>query len=94
MLIFSIVGFHDYFIQYGGLTNDCKAVYRKVNHFVQCLYPGQLRGNLRRNMNTLSAMTTGIIIGKETQLPLIAINMPEEIKVPSTVKRFKRLIIN
>jgi hypothetical protein len=74
--------------------NDCKAVYRKVNHFVQCLYPGRLKGNLRRNMNTLSLMTTGIIIGKETQLPLIAINMPEEIKVPSTVKRFKRLTIS
>ena len=74
--------------------NDCKAVYRKVNHFVQCLYPGQLTGNLRRNMNTLAAMITGIIIGKETQLPLIALNMPEEIKVPSTEKRFKRLLIN
>ena len=74
--------------------NDCKAVYRKVNHFVQCLYPGHLKGNLRRNMNTLSAMVTGIIIGKETQLPLIALNVPEEIKVPSTEKRFKRLIIN
>jgi hypothetical protein len=74
--------------------NDCKTVYRKVNHFVQCLYPGQLKGNLRRNMNTLAAMITGIIIGKETQLPLIALNVPEEIKVPSTEKRFKRLIIN
>ena len=74
--------------------NDCRAVYRKVNHFVQCLYPGQLTGNLRRNMNTLAAMITGIIIGKETQLPLIALNMPEEIKVPSTEKRFKRLLIN
>lgn len=94
MLIFSIVGFYDYFLQYGGLINDCKAVYRKVNHFVQCLYPGQLTGNLRRNMNTLAAMITGIIIGKETQLPLIALNMPEEIKVPSTEKRFKRLLIN
>jgi len=94
MLVFSILGFHDYTLQYGGLMSDCKAVYRKVNHFVQCLYPGQLKGNLRRNMNTLSAMVTGIIIGKETQLPLIAVNVPEEIKVPSTEKRFKRLIIN
>jgi len=74
--------------------NDCRAVYRKVNHFVQCLYPGQLTGNLHRNMNTLSAMITGIILGKETQLPLIALNVPEEIKVPSTEKRFKRLLIN
>jgi hypothetical protein len=39
-------------------------------------------------------MITGIIIGKETQLPQIANNVPEDIKVPSTEKRFKRLIIN
>jgi hypothetical protein len=45
-------------------------------------------------MNTLSAMITGIIIGKETQLPQIATNVPELIKLPSTEKRFKRLIIN
>ena len=46
MLTFSTVGFHDYILQYGGLMNDCKAVYRKVNHFVKGLYPGQLKANL------------------------------------------------
>jgi hypothetical protein len=45
-------------------------------------------------MNTLAAMITGIIIGKESQLPKIANNVPDPIKVPSTEKRFKRLIIN
>jgi len=45
-------------------------------------------------MNTLSAMITGIILGKDTQLPKIALNVPEPIKLPSTEKRFKRLIIN
>ena len=39
-------------------------------------------------------MITGIIIGKETQLPKIANHVPESIKLPSTEKRFKRLIIN
>jgi hypothetical protein len=39
-------------------------------------------------------MITGIIIGQETQLPEIAANVPEPIKLPSTEKRFKRLIIN
>jgi hypothetical protein len=39
-------------------------------------------------------MITGIVIGKETQLPQIANNVPELIKLPSTEKRFKRLIIN
>jgi len=74
--------------------SDCRATYRKVQEFVHCLYPGNLKGNLRRNMGTLAAMITGIIIGKETQLPKIAANVPEPIKLPSTEKRFKRLIIN
>jgi hypothetical protein len=61
--------------------NDCKSIYRKVNEFVHCLYPGQLTGNLRRNMNTLSAMITGIILGKDTHLPQIALHVPEPIAV-------------
>jgi len=74
--------------------SDCKTTHRKVKEFVKCLYPSQLEGNLERNMNTLTAMITGIIIGKETQLPQIATNVPEYIKLTSTEKRFKRLIIN
>jgi hypothetical protein len=74
--------------------SDSKAIYRKVQEFVKCLYPSELRGNPYRNMNTLTAMITGIIIGKETQLPQIATHVPESIKLPSTEKRFKRLIIN
>jgi hypothetical protein len=45
-------------------------------------------------MGTLADMITGIMIGKETQLPKIAANVPESIKLPSTEKRFKWLIIN
>ena len=74
--------------------SDCKTTHRKVKEFVKCLYPSQLKGNLERNMNTLTAMITGIIIGKETQLPQIATNVPEYIKLTSSEKRFKRLIIN
>ena len=74
--------------------SDCKAIYRKVKEFVKCLYPGEPRGFFQRNLNTLTSMITGIIISKETQLPQIANHVPEDIKVPSTEKRFKRLIIN
>jgi hypothetical protein len=74
--------------------SDCKMIYSKVKEFLECLYPDQLSGNLARNMNTLTAMITGIIIGKESQLPQIAANVPEMIKLASTEKRFKRLIIN
>jgi hypothetical protein len=54
--------------------SDCKAIYRKVKEFVKCLYPGELRGFFHRNLNTLTSMIAGIIIGKETQLPQIANN--------------------
>jgi hypothetical protein len=74
--------------------SDCSAIYRKVKEFVKCLYPEEPRGFFQRNLNTLTSMITGIIIGKETQLPQIANNVPEDIKLLSTEKRFKRLIIN
>jgi hypothetical protein len=74
--------------------SDYKTIYRQVKEFVKRMYPLKLTGNLRRNMNTLTAMMAGIIIGKQTQLPKIAANVPELIKLPSTEMRFKRLIIN
>jgi len=74
--------------------NNCITIYRQVNEFFKSLYPVELKGNLRRNMSTMAAMITGIIIGRETQLPKIALNVPEPIKVPSTEKRLKRLLIN
>jgi hypothetical protein len=74
--------------------SDCRAIYRKVKGIVKFLYPGEPRGFFHRNLNTLTSMITGIIIGKETQLPQIANYVPKDIKVPSTEKRFKRLIIN
>ena len=27
--------------------SDCKTIYKKVNEFVKCLYPNELRGNLQ-----------------------------------------------
>ena len=74
--------------------NNCTHIYREVKKFLKQLYPSEPKGNLVRNMNTLTAMITGIIIGKDTQLPKIAANVPELIKLTSTEKRIKRLIIN
>jgi hypothetical protein len=50
--------------------SDCKTIYRKVNEFVHCLYPGELKGNLLRNTNTLSAKR-GQKIAQEQGLYLI-----------------------
>jgi hypothetical protein len=74
--------------------NDYKEVYRKVNEFIRFLYPKKLTGNLARNMNTMTAMITGIINSKETQLPKIALYVPENIKALSTEMRIKRFLIN
>lgn len=74
--------------------NDSRDIYRKVKEFIKNLYPKEPIGNLARNINTLTAVITGIINGKQTQLPKIALNVPEPIAASSTEMRIKRLIIN
>jgi hypothetical protein len=74
--------------------SDCKDIYRKVQEFVRNFYPKEITGNLARNMNTLTAMITGILVGRESQLPKIALNVPEPIQATSVEKRIKRLLIN
>ncbi len=74
--------------------HNYKEIYRKVREFMKNFYFTEPVGNLARNLNTLTAMITGILIGKETQLPKIALNVPEPIAAPSIEKRIKRLIIN
>ena len=74
--------------------SETKDIYRKVQEFMKNFYPGEPSGNLARNLNTLAVMITGILVGKETQLPKIALNVPEPIAAPSTEKRIKRLLIN
>jgi hypothetical protein len=51
--------------------SECRTTYRKVKEIFKCLYPEDLKGNLHRNMNTLTAIITGIIIG----CPAIAGNL-------------------
>jgi hypothetical protein len=65
-----------------------------INKFFHCLCSRLQKGHLRRSLNTLPAMMIGIIMGKDTQMPAIALNVSEPITLPSTEKCFKRLIIN
>ncbi len=74
--------------------SDCKKVYRNVKEFMKNFYPGEIKGNFERNLNTLATMITGIVVGKETQLPKISLNVPDPIAAPSVEKRIKRLLIN
>jgi hypothetical protein len=74
--------------------SDCKNIYRKVQEFMKNFYPGEIKGNFARNLNTLAAMITGIVVGKETQLPKISLNVPDPINAASVEKRLKRLLIN
>ena len=74
--------------------SDCKDIYRKVQEFMRNFHSEPITGNLARNMNTLAAMITGILVGRETQLPKIALNVPDPVAAASVEKRVKRLLIN
>jgi hypothetical protein len=63
-----------------------RTTYRKFIEFVKSLYPCEFKGFLCRNMNTLAAMITGIIIGKQSHLPQIAANSRVGLLLPCTTE--------
>ena len=68
--------------------------FRAVRKALNKLYPNNPQGNLARHLNTLAAMISGIVGGKNTQLPKIAEKAPDGNQVESRVKRFSRFINN
>lgn len=72
----------------------CKNIYKEVDQFVRNFYPKNPTGRLAQNMNTLVVLITGIITARETQLPKIALNVPQPVQAASVEKRVKRLLIN
>jgi hypothetical protein len=56
---------------------------------VQC-YPTSSLGNFARPLNTLAALISGIVGSQSTQLPHIAMQVPDGTKPESRVKRFAR----
>jgi Transposase DDE domain len=64
--------------------------YRAIRHALVQYYPTSARGNFARHLNTLAALISGIVGSKSTQLPHIAMKVPDGTKPESRVKRFAR----
>src|SRR3990172_13156782 len=67
---------------------------RAISKALKDLYPGEPKGNLLRHLFTLSAIISGIIGSRSTNLPLVASKAPDNCKVESSAKRFSRWISN
>ena len=68
--------------------------YRAIRDALTQGYPGQPPGAVARHLTTLAALISGIVGGKSTQLPHIAMKVPESHKPESRVKRFARWLDN
>ncbi len=62
--------------------------YRTIRKELVNLYPGELRGNLARHLNTLAALISGIVGSRSSNLPAIASKVADQCKRESRVKRF------
>jgi hypothetical protein len=68
--------------------------YRAIRHALAQCYPTSSQGNFARHLNTLAALINGIVGGQSTQLPHIAVKVPDGTKPESRVKRFTRWLDN
>jgi hypothetical protein len=58
--------------------------YRAIRDALTQGYPGQPTGQVARHLTTLAAMISGIVGSKSTQLPHIAMNVPDGTQSEST----------
>ena len=68
--------------------------YRAIRDALAQCYPTSSQGNFARHLNTLAALISGIVGSKSSQLPHIAIKVPDGTKPESRVKRFTRWLDN
>src|SRR5207247_2713848 len=64
--------------------------YRAIREALTQCYPGQPSCTVARHLITLTALISGIVGSKSTQLPHIATKVPDGTKPESRVKRFAR----
>jgi hypothetical protein len=74
--------------------SDSRRVYTAISQAVKQLYPNEPQGTLARHLNTLAAMTPGIVLSKTTHLPKVATKVPGPTKPLSRVKKYERWIRN
>jgi Transposase DDE domain len=68
--------------------------YRAIHRSLTQCALGELTGNGARHLNTLTALISGIVASKSTQLPTVAMQVPDGTKPESRVKRFTRWMGN
>jgi Transposase DDE domain len=68
--------------------------YRAIRAALTQGYPGQPTGQVARHLTTLAALISGIVGSKSTQLPHIAMKVPDNTQSESRVKRFARWVRN
>lgn len=74
--------------------SDNHRQYRTIRKALDRFYPHPPEGNQARHLNTLAALTHGIVRSKSTQLSAIAKYDPSPIKVESRIKKLSRFVDN
>ena len=74
--------------------SDARRVYRRIKTSLTQLYPHQLNGHQARHLHTLTGMISGIVLNKKCHFEAMARKAPDQTKVESRVKRFRRCVQN
>ena len=72
--------------------NDNRQVYRSINNPIGQFYANESKGNLTLQLNTLTALMTGIVQSNQSQFPLIDGKVPDDTKLESRVMKYRRWI--
>jgi hypothetical protein len=75
-------------------VSDNRRVYRTIKMAIHQLFPTEPKGNQARQLTTLAALISGIVLGKSCQLPSIARKAPDQACPDSRIKRYSRWIQN
>src|SRR3989337_215871 len=74
--------------------SDSRRVYRAIKQALTQAYPDRPQGNLARHLETLVGMVSGIVLGKNCQLPKIASKGPGDVHPDSREKQLSRWVQN
>ncbi len=68
--------------------------FRAIRKGLEKGFPFKIKGNMARQLNTLTALVSGIVGSKKSNLPHIAQKVPDKTKPDSREKRFTRFLKN
>jgi hypothetical protein len=68
--------------------------YRAIREALTQCYPGEISGRMAQHLTTLTALISGIVGSRSSQMPSIATKIPDRAKLESWVKRLSRWLGN